>query len=169
MTTPLTLTETGVQLCVKRVSPLGVPKIENCLTEFSSSSWTTLSLAKALLAATSWSTGDDELLFQGTIAVGTRTTGPLCCLSSLGDFSAKAMIDGEEEEEDDAVRLRPRKGSRRSRKKALISIIRLRNARSENKAFMRPLAPEVKIKDDDASLPRSVAIWCFGLRLDLLV
>lgn len=159
----LMLTETGVQVWVKRVSPLAVAKIEYCRTEFSSSSCLTRIFASALLAATSRSTGGEGgaaelVLFQWTIVAGTRTTVPLC-FSSSDNFS------------DDCFR--PRNGSNSSRKKALISIIKLLNARSENNALIRPLAPEVKIRDgggaETAAVVSSIAIsTCRFLMLLLL-
>lgn len=159
------MTETGVQDCVKTESPLAVTKREYSLDEFSSPSRTTCRMDNALLVATSGSTVADALLFHGKIVAGTLTTAPpfrwlppISCLSSFAGFS---VANDDDDVIDDAVLFRPRNGNNKTKTNALMRIIKLLHARSDNSAFILPLAPDVRIKaaddDDDASFALNTA------------
>jgi len=96
-------------------------------------------------------------LFHGTTVAGTRNLvrwTPLSCnnLSSLDFWSPNEDDDDDplaDTPADTTVRLRPRKGTKSSKKNAFISTNKLFKAWTENNARILPLAPDVRINDGD--------------------
>lgn len=156
----LILMLTGVQDCVNRVSPLAVVKRENFLTQFASMSCITLLLANARLVATSCSTAAAAFLHE----LGTLTTAADAALRlpSVGFLSSVTFSTTATDTAPDTFFGLPRNGSSRSSINACININRLFMARSENRALILPLAPDVSIKveeDDDGIDIESICWW----------